>query len=138
MGSAPQTTVTAPTGKQPSATDPNRRASWRVYKYLWVYLLTDPDPALTYELAKCDVTCFFAFLNSLNLTLSGHVRLANLQVVPTLQYRLMAHPLGQSQLKQLQNIIWKIVALDPDPQKPNRIPAWCRKNTSMSLGKVYA
>ena len=45
----------------------------------------------------------------------------NLQLVPTLRCCLMAQPLEQSHLKQLQNIIWKNVALDPDPEKQNRI-----------------
>ena len=95
MGSAPQTTITVPTGKQLSTMDPSTRAARKVYKYLGVYLFTDPHPALTYELAKCEITSFFAFLNALNLTLSEYVRLVNLQLVPTLQYRLMAHPLEQ-------------------------------------------
>ena len=64
---------------------------------------------------------FFSFLNPLNLTLSEYVRLVHLQLVPPLQYRLMAHPLDQNQLKQLQNIIWENVALNPDPEKRNRI-----------------
>ena len=121
MGSAPQTTVTAPTGKQLSTADLNTRAPRKVYKYLGVYLFTDPDPTLTYELANSEITSFFAFLNPLNLTLSEYVRLVNLQLIPTLQYRLMAHPLEQSQLKKLQHIMWRNVALDPDPEKRNRI-----------------
>ena len=121
MGSTAQITVTAPTGKQLSTIDPNTRAPRKVYNNLGVYLYTDADPALTYELAKSEITSLFAFLNPLNLTLSEYVRLVNLQLIPTLEYRLMAHPLEQSQLKQLQNIFWKNVALDPDPQKRNRI-----------------
>ena len=102
MGSVPQTTVTAPTGKQLSTIDAAKRAPRRIYKYLGVHLFTDTDPALTYELAKSEIASFFAFLNPLNLTLSEYVRLVNLQLVSTLQYRLMAHPLEQSQLKELQ------------------------------------
>ena len=45
----------------------------------------------------------------------------NLQLIPTLQYRLMAHQLDQSQLKCLQHIIWKNIAIDHDPEKRNRI-----------------
>ena len=45
----------------------------------------------------------------------------NLQLIPTLQYRLMADPLDQSQLKSLQNIIWKNIAIDHDPESRNRI-----------------
>ena len=33
----------------------------------------------------------------------------------------MAHPLDQSQLKKLQHIIWRNVALDPDLEKRNCI-----------------
>ena len=45
----------------------------------------------------------------------------NLQLIPALQYRLMAHPLDQSQLKSLQNIIWKKNAIDHDLEKRHRI-----------------
>ena len=45
----------------------------------------------------------------------------NLQLIPTLQYRLMAHPLEQSQLRSLQNIIWKHIAIDRDREKRNCI-----------------
>ena len=121
MGKAPQTTITAPSGKRLSAIDPKTLAPRKVYKYLGVYLLTDPDPILTYELAKSEITSFFTFLHPLNLTLSEYIRLVNLRLIPTLQYRLMAHPLDQSQLKSLQNIIWKNIAIDHDPEKRNRI-----------------
>ena len=89
----------------------------KVYKYLGVYLFTDPDPTLTYDLAKSEITSFFTFSHPLNLTVSEHIRLVNLQLIPALQYRLMTHPLEQSQLRSLQNIIWKNIALDRDPEK---------------------
>ena len=101
--------------------DPKTLAPRKVYKYLGAYLFTDPDPILTYELAKSEITSFFTFLHPLNLTLSEYIRLVNLQLIPTLQYCLMAHPLDQSQLKSLQNIIWKNIAIDHDPEKRNRI-----------------
>ena len=121
MGKAPQTTITAPAGKRLSTIDPKTLAPRKVYKYLSVYLFTDPDPILTYELAKSEITSFFTFLHPLNLTLSEYIQLVNLQLIPTLRYRLMAHPLDQSQLKSLQNIIWKNIAIDHDPEKRNRI-----------------
>ena len=121
MGKAPQTTITAPSGKRLSTIDPKALAPRKVYKYLGVYLFTDPDPTLTYELAKSEFTSFFTFLHPLNLTLSENIRLVNLQLIPTLQYNLMAHPLEQSQLRSLQNIIWKNIAIDRDRKKRNRI-----------------
>ena len=121
MGKAPQTTITAPSGKGLSTIDPKTLAPRKVYKYLGVYLFTEPDPILTYELAKSRITSFFTFLHPLNLTLSEYIQLVNLQLIPTLQYRLMAHPLDQSQLQSLQNIIWKNIAIHHDPEKRNRI-----------------
>ena len=91
MGKAPQTTITAPSGKRLSTIDPKALAPRKVYKYLGVYLFTDPDPTLTYELAKSEITSFFTFLHPLNLTLCEYIRPVNLQLIPTLQYRLMAH-----------------------------------------------
>ena len=121
MGKAPQTTITAPSGKRLSTIDPKALAPRKVYKYLGVYLFTDPDPTLMYELAESEVTSFFTFLHPLNLTLSEYIRLVNLQLIPTLKYRLMAHPLEQSQLHFLQNIIWKSIAIHRVPEKRNRI-----------------
>ena len=121
MGKAPQTTITAPSGKRLSTIDPKALAPRKVYKYLGVYLFTDPDPTLTYELAKSEITSFFTFLHPLNLTLSEYISLVNLELIPTLQYRLMAHPLEQSQLRSQQNIIWENIAIDRDPEKRNRI-----------------
>ena len=51
MGKAPQTTITAPSGKRLSTIDPKTLAPRKVYKYFGIYLFTDPDPILTYELA---------------------------------------------------------------------------------------
>ena len=116
--------------------DPATRAPRRVYKYVGLYLFTDPDPALTYELAKSEIVSFFDFLNPLNLTLSKYVRLVNLKLVPRLQYSLMAHPLEQSQLKQLQNIIWRMCHSTLIRKNETASPGWCLKKTSMSLGKV--
>ena len=121
MGKAPQTTITAPPGKRLSTIDPKTLAPQKVYKHLGVHLFTDPDPTITYELAKSEITSFSTFLHPLNITLSEYIRLVNLQLIPTLQYRLMAHPLEQSQLHFLQNIIWKNIAIDRDPEKSNRI-----------------
>ena len=72
MAKAPQTTITARSGKRLSTIDPKTLAPRKVYKYLGVYLFTDPDPTLTYELAKSEITSFFTFLHPLNLTLSKH------------------------------------------------------------------
>ena len=121
MGKAPPTTITAPSGKRLSTIDPKTLAPRKVYKYLSVCLFTDPNPTLTYELAKSEITSFFTFLHPLNLTLSEYIRLVNLQLSQTLQYCLMAHPLEQSQLRSLQNIIWKNIAIDRDPEKRKRI-----------------
>ena len=73
MGKAPQTTITAPSGKSLSTIDPKTLAPRKVYKYLGVYLFTDPDPIRTYELAKSEITSFFTFLHPLNLTLSEYI-----------------------------------------------------------------
>ena len=73
MEKAPQTTITAPSGDRLSTIDPKTLAPQKVYKYLGVYLFTDPDPTLTYELAKSEITSFFTLLYPLNLTLSEYI-----------------------------------------------------------------
>ena len=73
MGKAPQTTITALSGKRLSTIDPKTVAPRKVYKYLGVYLFTDPDPTLTYELAKSEITSFSTFLHPLKLTPSEYI-----------------------------------------------------------------
>ena len=121
IGKAPQTTIRAPSGKRLSTINPRTLAPRKVYKYLGVYLFTDPQPSLTYELAKSEITSFALFYIHSKSPFSEYIRLVNLQLIPTLQYRLMAHPLEQSPLRSLQNIIWKHIAIDRDPEKRNRI-----------------
>ena len=70
MGKATQTTITAPTEKRLSTIDAKTVAPQKVYKYLGVYLFTDPDPTLTCDLAKSEITSFFTFLHPFKLTLS--------------------------------------------------------------------
>ena len=86
MGTAPQTTIKSPTGKVLLSLDPDTRARRKVYKYLGIYIFTEPDPNLTNELAKSEIASFFAFLHPLGLALSECVRLVNIQLIPTLQY----------------------------------------------------
>ena len=69
MGEAPETTITAPSGRRLTTIDQKTLAPRKGYKYLGVYLFTEPNPILTYELAKSEITSFFTFLHPLRPTL---------------------------------------------------------------------
>ena len=73
MEKAPQTTIKAPSGRRLSTIDQKTLAARKVCKYLGVYLFTEPDPILTYALAKSEITSFFTFPNPPNLTLSEYI-----------------------------------------------------------------
>ena len=49
-----------------------------------------------------------------------YILLVNVQLIPSLSYRLMAHPLALNELGALQAMILKNIAHDPSPDKANR------------------
>ena len=72
-------------------------------------------------LAKSEICSFFTTLQPLRLTLSEYVLLVNVQIIPILSYRLMAHPLALNELGALQAMIWHNILHNPTPGKANRI-----------------
>ena len=91
------------------------------YKYPGVYIFTANHAAQTLALAKSEIRSFFTTLQPLRLPLSEYVLLVNVQLIPILSYRLMAHPLALNELGALQAMIWQNIAHDPSPDKANRI-----------------
>ena len=86
-----------------------------------MYIFTADHEAQTLALAKSEIRTFFTTLQPLRLTLSEYILLVNVQLIPILSYRLMAHPLALNELGGLQAMIWQNIAHDPSPGKANRI-----------------
>ena len=86
-----------------------------------MYVFTANHEAHTLALAKSEIRSFFRTLQPLRLTLSEYILLVNVQLIPILSYRLMAHPLALIELEALQAMIWQNIAHDPSPDKANRI-----------------
>ena len=121
MGTAPPRTFTSPSGTPLSTTNQKTGQPHNCYKYLGVYIFTANHEAQTLALAKSEIRSFFTTLQPLRLTLSEYILLVNVQLIPILSYRLMAHPLALNVLRALQAMIWQNIAHDPSPDKANRI-----------------
>ena len=121
MGTAPPRTFTSPSGTPLSTTNQKTGQPHNCYKYLGVYIFTTNHEAQTLALAKSEIRSFFTTLQPLQLTLSEYILLVNVQLIPILSYRLMAHPLALNELGALQAMIWQNVAHDPSPDRANRI-----------------
>ena len=121
MGTAPPRTFTSPSGTPLLTTNQKTGQPHHCYKYLGVYIFTTNHAAQTLALAKSEIRSFFTTLQPLQLTLFGYVLLVNVQLIPILSYRLMAHPLALNELGILQTMIWQNIAHDPSPEKANRI-----------------
>ena len=86
-----------------------------------MYIFTANHEAQTLALAKSEIRSFFTTLQSLRLTLSEYILLVNVQLIPILSYRLMAHPLALNELGAPKAMIRQNIAHDPSPDKANRI-----------------
>ena len=98
MGTDPPRTFTSPSGTPLSTTNQKTGQPHSCYKYLGVYIFTANHAAQTLALAKSKMRSFFTTLQPLRLTLSEYVLVVNVQLIPILSYRLMAHPLALNEL----------------------------------------
>ena len=121
MGTARPRTFTSLSGTTLSTTNQKTGQQDSCYKYLEVYIFTANHAAQTLALAKSEIHPFSTTLQPLRLTLSEYVLLVNVQLIPILSYRLMAHPLALNEFGVLHAMIWQNIAHDPSPEKANRI-----------------
>ena len=94
------------TGRPLSTLNTDTGLPHTVNKYLGVYIYTAEQQSNTFALATSEIRSFFTLLQPLALTLSEHIRLVNIQLIPVLTYRLMAHPLTLKALRRLHGLIW--------------------------------
>ena len=77
------------------------------YKYLGIHLFTEDSPRLLHTLLINETNSYFNNLQSLPLTQSEYISLINTVLIPTLQYRLLAHNIHITQLHSIQSLIWR-------------------------------
>ena len=77
------------------------------YKYLGIHLFTEDSPRLLHTLLINETNSYFNNLQSLPLTHSEYISLINTVLIPTLQYRLLAHNIHITQLHSIQSLIWR-------------------------------
>ena len=106
MGGAPQRDFPTSTGPPLSTLNKHTGLPHTVYKYLRVYIYTKNQQTNTQDLIASEICNFFTLLQPLSPTLSEHLRLAKVELIPALTYRLMASPLPLCQLESLHGQIW--------------------------------
>ena len=109
MHGASPVTICTPSKASLSTHSPNGTPH-TYYKYLGVFLFTDPNPLLLYELLNNERISFFNSLSHIYLSIHELVTIMNLLLISTLDYRLLAGDLPPAQLCSLQHRIWKLLA----------------------------
>ena len=82
-----------------------------VYKYLGVYFYTEDQGQKVLEFVKSEINFFFTNLSALNLAATELIMLCNKQLQPTIAYHLLAGPLNDSQLKAVEQCIWRNLSM---------------------------
>ena len=103
MGAAPPLTITStttPTFKYATPDFPTH------YKYLGSYIFTTTQSTSLLPLLQNEIIGFLARLSPLHLSGPELVHLINIQLLPRLLYRGLAHPLSSTQLQLLNHWIW--------------------------------
>ena len=93
-GNAPHFSVRTASKATLSTFDNSTTQPKTVYKYLGVYLFTGEKRTNLLSYLINELNSFFSRLRSLRLTFSELIKLVNLQLLPTLVYRSIAHPLS--------------------------------------------
>jgi len=76
------------------------------YKYLgvWIFNSSPADGLMDY--LKRKITSYFTQLSALPLAPGEIIILINRQLIPIILYRMLAHPLNETQLTSLQSFLW--------------------------------
>ena len=110
LGGIPQHDFQSPSGFTLSTVDPNTKQPRKGYKYLGVYIYNDKHPPQLRHQIHSELNSYFVHLSPLRLTLPELVKLVNVQLIPTLTYRLIAHPFLPSEIDELTAAVWKELA----------------------------
>ena len=92
LNAAPHFSFTTSSGTMVSTCDKNNNPH-SFYKYLGVYIFVKDDPELLFQILRSEIRTFFSNLQPLPLMLHEFVLLYNIQLLPTLCYRMLMHSL---------------------------------------------
>ena len=76
------------------------------YKYLGTYFFNQRQNTQMYHLLVNTINSFFTNLSTLPLTQNKMIKISNIQLIPTLTYRLIYNSLPQDKLDKLDALIW--------------------------------
>ena len=110
LGGVPQHDFQSPSGFTLSTVDPDTKQPRKGYKYLGVYIYNDKHPPQLRHQIHSELNSYFVHLSPLRLTLPELVKLVNVQLIPILTYRLIAHPFLPSAIDELTAAVWKGLA----------------------------
>ena len=110
LGGAPQHDFQCPSGFTLSTIDPATRQPRQGYKYLSVYIYNDNSPPRLRHQVYSASNNYFTSLSPLWLTLPELVKLVNVQLIPVLTYRLIAHPFLPVEIEELTDYVWKLLS----------------------------
>ena len=106
LDSAPHFSFTASSGELVSTC--NKNISPRSFhKYLGVYIFVKDDPELLFQLLQSEIRSFFSDLKPLPVMLNEFVLVYNIQLLPTLCYRMLMHCLPPQRVPALESILWQ-------------------------------
>ena len=109
MNNAQHTVLSTPTGTT-IATFNSHHKPHSFYKYLGVFIFTNPDPALLQQLIMSEIQSFFSNLSPIPLLLHEYVLLYNTQLIPILCYRMLMHSLPLSSIQSIESTLWQSFA----------------------------
>ena len=110
LGGVPQHDFQSPSGFTLSTVDPDTKQPRKGYKYLGVYIYNDKHPPQLRHQIHSELNSYFVHLSPLRLSLPELVKLVNVQLIPILTYRLIAHPFLPSEIDELRAAVWKELA----------------------------
>ena len=107
LGGVPQHDFQSPSGFTLSTVDPDTKQPRKGYKYLGVYIFNDKHPPQLRHQIHSELNSYFVHLSPLRLTLPELVKLVNVQLIPTLTCRLIAHAFLPSEIDELTKDIYQ-------------------------------
>ena len=108
------------------------------YKYLSTYSFIQRQNTQMYQLLRNTINSFFTNLSTLPLTHNKIIKLSNIQLIPTLTYRLIYNSLPQDKLDKLDALIWTHVSKSGKPSycTPNKTKYSPNASFGLNITKV--
>ena len=108
------------------------------YKYLGTYFFNQRQNTQMYPLLMNTINSFFTNLSTLSLTHNEIINLSNIQLIPTLTYRLIYNSLPQDKLDKPDSHIWTHIPKSGKPSycTPNKIKYSSNASFVLNITKI--